>query len=184
MKNPWIIVSAVLGAGLFLDLGILLGQNTSSNKLATEIVPTPVVTVIVTKTPTPVATPTPSPTPSKTESTVTQIPKAKKKSNNIVEMCNAFYSASSEMNESVTGTNAGGPGGAEKTFNELKLATDSLAGSLDSTTGAAYIDMKDYVFLLRQLAPSLYPTVTSAANDILAKARNQSAKIFAATYCG
>jgi len=115
---------------------------------------------------------------------VTQTSKAKKKSNNISEMCNAFYSASREMNESVTGINAGGPGGAEKTFNELKLATDSLAGSLDSTTGAAYIDMKDYVFLLRQLAPSLYPTVTSAANDILAKARNQSAKIFAATYCG
>jgi hypothetical protein len=182
MKNPWIIISAVLGAGLVLVLGILLGQNTSSPKSAAATIPNPVVTVVVTKTPTP--TPTPTPSPSKTESTVTQTPKAKKKNNNIVEMCNAFYSASREMNESVTGVNAGGPGGAEKTFNELKLATDSLAGSLDSTTGAAYIDMKDYVFLLRQLAPSLYPTVTSAANDILAKSRNQSAKIFAATYCG
>lgn len=32
MKNPWIIISAILGAGLILVIGILLGQNTFSEK--------------------------------------------------------------------------------------------------------------------------------------------------------
>lgn len=56
MKNPWIIISIILGGGLVLILGILVGQNTSSSKLPNLTVPNAVITAVVTKTPTPTPT--------------------------------------------------------------------------------------------------------------------------------
>jgi hypothetical protein len=87
------------------------------------------------------------------------------------------------MIESVPDINAGGPGGVEKAVNELINATEGLAASLDPSTGAVYIDLKDYVFFLRQLPPLIQPSISVAANDVLAKVRNQATKIADAKHC-
>ena len=160
MKNPWIIISAVLGAGLVLVLGILLGQNTASSKLATATIPTPVVTVIVTKTPTPLATstPSPTPTPSKTKSANDSSESTSKKSNSKSAMCEAFWKLSSTYSRAITVTREGGAGVAEITQNNWQADTNNLASKLDTKTEALYINMKDYVWMMRQVNDSLYPT--------------------------
>jgi len=156
MKNPWIIISAVLGAGLVLVLGILLGQNTSSNKLATEIVPTPVVTVVVTKTPTP--TPTPSPTPSKTKSTVTTDQKEGSGQKKLIQtMCSNYFAAIDAWYQANENTYKGGVGVEEGGQQALQQATERLASVIDPKAGNAYIDLKDFVFHLRQIYNAYYP---------------------------
>jgi hypothetical protein len=156
MKNPWIIISAVLGAGLVLVLGILLGQNTSSNKLATEIVPTPVVTVVVTKTPTP--TPTPSPTPSKTKSTVTTDQKEGSGQKKLIQtMCSNYFAARDAWYQANQNTYTGGVGVEEGGQQALQQATERLASVIDPKAGNAYIDLKDFVFHLRQIYNAYYP---------------------------
>jgi hypothetical protein len=180
MKNPWIIVSAVLGAGLVLVLGILLGLNTSSNKSATEIVPTPVVTVIVTKTPTPLATPTPSPTPtpSKTKSANDSSESTSKKSNSKSTMCEAFWKLSATYNQAVTTANQGGPGAAELAQNNWQRDTENLAIKLDSKNEALYTIMKDYVWMMRETNNSLYPTYLYRKWDVWhPKIRNSASAI-------
>jgi hypothetical protein len=160
MKNPWIIISAVLGAGLVLVLGILLGQNTSSNKLATEIVPTPVVTVVVTKTPTPTQTPTPtpSPTPSKTKSTVTTDQKEGSGQKKLIQtMCSNYFAAINAWYQANENTYKGGVGIEEGGQQALQQATERLASVIDPKAGNAYIDLKDFVYHLRQIYNAYYP---------------------------
>jgi|LakMenE01Jun11ns_1017448.scaffolds.fasta_scaffold9607680_1 hypothetical protein len=156
MKNPWIIISAVLGAGLVLVLGILLGQNTSSNKLATEIVPTPVVTVVVTKTPTP--TPTPSPTPSKIKSIVTTDQKEGSGQKKLIQtMCSNYFAAIDAWYQANENTYKGGVGVEEGGQQALQQATERLASVIDPKAGNAYIDLKDFVYHLRQIYNAYYP---------------------------
>ena len=156
MKNPWIIISAVLGAGLVLVLGILLGQNTSSNKLATEIVPTPVVTVVVTKTPTP--TPTPSPTPSKIKSIVTTDQKEGSGQKKLIQtMCSNYFAAIDAWYQANENTYKGGVGVEVGGQQALQQATERLASVIDPKAGNAYIDLKDFVYHLRQIYNAYYP---------------------------
>ena len=205
MKNYWIASTVILGLSLALVIGVLIGgfsQNTASNPVVStaeissaevkaSIEPSPVVTVTSTITATPSPTPTSTPenkveeNSKRVEPKVTDSdkPKSKKTSSAKASMCAAFYVARREMIESVGDINAGGPGGVEKAVNELISATEGLAAALDSSTGALYIDLKDYVFFLRQLPPLIQPTISIAANDVLARARNQASKIEDANHC-
>jgi hypothetical protein len=73
-------------------------------------------------------------------------------------MCEAFLKLTSTYSRATIVTREGGAGQAEIVQNNWQADTNNLANKLDTKTEALYINMKDYVWMMRQVNDSLYPT--------------------------
>ena len=165
MKNPWLIASVVLGIGFALLLGLLIGQNQPINKKADENTATPTITKIVTVTPSPSPTNSVSSSPSEkaSSSTTKKVTESKKTETTKSEKsksasCDAFWSLREAYNVALRTTHEGGPGAAENAQNSWQTATENLAQKINTPNEALNINMKDYVWMMREVNDSLYPT--------------------------
>lgn len=103
-------------------------------------------------------TPTQPQAPKPSSTVTTDESASSNKKNTTAKMCTNYYSARNAWYQANTNTFTGGAGVEAASQQQLQDATERLANSLDPRAGAAFVDMKDFVFHLREIYKAYYPT--------------------------
>jgi len=96
-------------------------------------------------------------TPKPSASVTTDKSESSNKKNILARMCSNYYQARNAWYEANRNTFTGGSGIEAASQQKLQDATERLANVIDPKAGPAYIDMKDFVFHLRQIYKAYYP---------------------------